>query len=508
MKKQKKIPFYRSINTKLIALVNLVLILTILLFAIYNINVQKRQRIEEVVRGANRISDTVRNTINFAIAKNDKETIQKIIEKVGKQEDIRKIRIYDKEGKIIFSSSKSEIGKFLHTISICHKEANIKNLFKKSTSKKEREIYEINKENRVLCLLRPISHTHSILDMHISLLKVDKEINRNRLQILLLAIISITLVSLIIFVFGQRFINRPIKEILAGMRGVANGNLNYSIPITSCGEFAYLANSFNQMTDNLKKAVEEIQNKEIILEQKVKELDDTREQLVRSAKFASLGKLAAGVAHEINNPLAIVLNFSHILLRKLKGELSYEANLETIIKQTTRCSEIVKGLLDFAKEEPPEKKEIDINELIEKTLSLLINQSLFLNIETKKDFNVNLPKIMVDPDQLQQVFMNIMINAAEAMKDGGSLTITTRCDTNFVEVEFTDTGCGIPSDFIDRIFDPFFTTKEVGQGIGLGLAVTYGIIQRHNGSIEVKSKEGVGTTFIVKLPIGETSQIT
>ena len=149
------------------------------------------------------------------------------------------------------------------------------------------------------------------------------------------------------------------------------------------------------------------------MEQKVKELDGTREQLVRSAKFASLGKLAAGVAHEINNPLAIVLNFSHILLRKLKGEPSYETNLETIIRQTTRCSEIVKELLDFAKEEPPEKKEVDINELIEKTLSLLINQALFFNIEIKKNFDMNLPKVMVDPDQLQQVFMNIMVNAAE-----------------------------------------------------------------------------------------------
>jgi two-component system NtrC family sensor kinase len=258
------------------------------------------------------------------------------------------------------------------------------------------------------------------------------------------------------------------------------------------------------LIDELQRAQETLVKAEL-LEQKVKELEDTREQLIRSAKLASLGKLAAGIAHEINNPLAIVLNYSHIMLRRVEEGSPHRKSLETIIRNITRCSEIVKGLLDFSKEEKPLKKKININQLLKEILSLLENHALFFNIEIEMKLEETLPEIMADPNQLQQAFLNIMVNAAESMREGGKLIIKTDVDRdyiNFVRIEFTDTGCGIPPENMDKIFDPFFTTKE-NEGLGLGLAITYSIIQRHSGYIDVKSKLGIGSTFIVRLPMTE-----
>ncbi|OGQ09067.1 MAG: hypothetical protein A2026_07615 [Deltaproteobacteria bacterium RBG_19FT_COMBO_46_12] len=239
-----------------------------------------------------------------------------------------------------------------------------------------------------------------------------------------------------------------------------------------------------------------------------KKLEETHLQLVSSEKMASLGKLAAGIAHEINNPLGGILIYSSLMMEDLSEEDPRRGDLARIVQETGRCKEIVKSLLEFARQTEPKMEPTDINRAIHDGLFFLVNQALFHNIQIVKKFDPFLPFVRGNASQLKQVFMNIIVNAAEAMHGNGKLTITTSPapDQKTVFVEFTDTGEGIPEENLNRIFDPFFTTKEVGKGTGLGLATSYGIVEDHGGKISVKSQVGEGTTFTIELPIHQGTQ--
>ena len=227
------------------------------------------------------------------------------------------------------------------------------------------------------------------------------------------------------------------------------------------------------------------------------------ERMMRSEKLASIGRLAAGIAHEINNPLTSVLTFSSLLLKKAENDDQKE-KLGIIVQETTRCRRIVRDLLNFARQGEPKKEECSINQVIDSALSLTGNQMKIgdKRIAVKKELG-ELPLLQLDPNQMLEVFVNIMINAIDAMPRGGELTLATCLaqDGKTVEIVVSDTGCGIPRQNLARIFDPFFTTKEAGKGTGLGLSVTYGIIDRHNGSIDVDSEVGRGTTLTIRLPV-------
>jgi two-component system NtrC family sensor kinase len=223
--------------------------------------------------------------------------------------------------------------------------------------------------------------------------------------------------------------------------------------------------------------------------------------------MAAIGELAAGVAHEINNPLTGVLTFSSLMLKKADENHPWKKDLENIVHQTTRCRNIVRGLLDFARQRKPDKKEWNIHTLIEQTLTLVEKQAPFQNIKINKEFKAMIPMLFVDGDQIQQVFMNILLNAADAMtENGGTLTIKTDLRDGMVEVSFTDTGSGMSKEHLSKVFTPFFTTKETGKGTGLGLAISYGIIQSHSGDIEAKSEVGKGSTFRIKLPVEKQNE--
>ena len=239
-----------------------------------------------------------------------------------------------------------------------------------------------------------------------------------------------------------------------------------------------------------------------------KKLQETHLQLVSSEKMASLGKLAAGIAHEINNPLGGILIYSSLMMEDLSGEDPRRGDLARIVQEAGRCKEIVKSLLEFARQTEPKMEPTDINRAINDGLFFLVNQALFHNIQIVKRLDSFLPFVQGNASQLNQVFMNIIVNAAEAMHGSGTLTITTSPspDRKTIFVEFTDTGEGIPEENFTRIFDPFFTTKEVGKGTGLGLATSYGIIEDHGGKISVKSKVGEGTTFKIELPVHPETQ--
>jgi two-component system NtrC family sensor kinase len=290
------------------------------------------------------------------------------------------------------------------------------------------------------------------------------------------------------FLLSSRIL-RPIRRLVNASHALAQGDLSHKVTVQGSDEIGELCETFNVMADSLDER-----------DRQLKEYMHRR--LSQSEKLASLGRLAAGVAHEINNPLTGVLTFSHLLLKKALPDSTDKEDLEVIVRETTRCRQIVKELLDFARETKSERKPNDLNRVIRDTVSLVENQVSFQNVRVEADLAPELPQIPIDANEMQQVFTNLALNAAEAMPGGGVITIKTGLDGDqrFVRAEVTDTGTGIPEENLSKIFDPFFTTKEAGAGTGLGLAVTYGIVQRHEGTIEVKSEEHKGTTFIIRLP--------
>ena len=299
------------------------------------------------------------------------------------------------------------------------------------------------------------------------------------------------------------------KEIMRRLRSPEYGGVGRLEP----SQFPLVSKGGELIPINISAAILYEEGKEIAsfgiftdLREKLKmgrELQETQLQLLQSEKMASLGKLAAGVAHEINNPLGGILIFSKMLLEDLSPDDPRKEDLERICDESTRCKEIVKGLLEFARQTSYKMEPTDLNRALVQGISLLENQALFHNIRIVKNLDPNLPPITANTGQLNQVFMNIILNAAEAMKGQGTFTVNTRLgpEKETVIMEFTDTGCGIKEEHLTRIFDPFFTTKEVGKGTGLGLSMSYGIVEKHRGRIWVKSKEGEGATFTIELPV-------
>jgi two-component system NtrC family sensor kinase len=329
---------------------------------------------------------------------------------------------------------------------------------------------------------------------------IDK---RNELVLSFFAVAILGIVfALIIVVFVTSRITKPLMSLVHATEKIAQGDLNYEVAVGSDDELGNVAASFNKMTKALKSSNEEITQRSSELEGANRELKETQVQLIQTEKLSSLGRLAAGVAHELNNPLTGVMTFSHLLLKRAEDEAT-KKDLNIIVRETTRCKGIIKGVLDFARETPPKRKECQVNEVINRTLSILEPQSIFHNITIETRLDETLPHIWIDDNQIEQVLMNIALNAAEAMKDKGTLSLASGLNErgDYVEVRIKDTGTGIPQENLSKIFDPFFTTKNPQEGTGLGLSVSYGIIQKHHGDIIVESEVGKGTSFIIKLPV-------
>jgi two-component system NtrC family sensor kinase len=290
--------------------------------------------------------------------------------------------------------------------------------------------------------------------------------------------------------FISRNITVPVKKLASASKELANGNLEIKVQKTSDDELGELADAFNTMAFALRER-----------DERLKEF--TRKKFMESERLALVGQLAANVAHELNNPLQGIVTYSHLLLEKNICNEPTNQNIEKIVTQANRCRDIIRGLLDFSRQRKPDKTLSDINSIISEGISLVENQALFQNVQIVMNLDQNLPKVVIDPSQIVRVFINLIVNAAEAMEGNGKLTITSSTDTKkgCIEVDVADTGSGIKAENFDKIFDPFFTTKETGHGVGLGLAISYGIIKEHKGSISVESKVGKGTTFVVRLPI-------
>ncbi|MGB7294253.1 MAG: cache domain-containing protein [Candidatus Aminicenantales bacterium] len=329
---------------------------------------------------------------------------------------------------------------------------------------------------------------------------------RNNVMLTFTGIAALCVVVLLVILFFiTSSITNPLRRLVLATNRIARGDLSHRVRIGFQDEIGQLAHSFNQMTENLKLANENLMHWGKTLEKRVeertRELRGMQDYLIQSEKLRSLGKMAAGVAHEINNPLTSILINTHLMLEKLEKNHGFYENLNLIADETARCTQIVKGLLEFARQNPPQKTHTQINALIERTTQLLENQASFQNVRIVKDLDPDLPPLKLDRNKIQQVFWNLLLNACEAMPEGGQITISSSLspDKQSIAVRFADSGAGIPKDNINKLFDPFFTTKS--SGTGLGLAVSYGIIQQHEGRIEVKSEVGRGTVFTLSFPI-------
>lgn len=350
--------------------------------------------------------------------------------------------------------------------------------------------------------------------LHTGLLE-DRYRDRQRQTILIFLGITMVgmIVSVYIFFFLGSIIIKRIRILKTATEAIASGTLDYDLPPDVFSGFGIIDEAFNTLSHSLKERDDRLKK--------------VFKQLTRTERLVSLGQIAAGVAHEINNPLGGILLYSNLVLEELPEDSPARKNMKKIIYQSDRCKEIVQNLLDFARTPSDTMLPLSINEIITKTLSLVRDQSLFHGIEIETMLSDNLPDVRGDRSRLEQVFLNLFINAADAMEGGGRLTISTQLltresgdfdrvvfetekiclltGTDMLKIAVTDTGTGIDKTYQSHIFEPFFTTKDPGQGTGLGLSIAYGIIQQHDGFIDMESEPGEGTTFFILLPAGNMS---
>jgi two-component system NtrC family sensor kinase len=330
---------------------------------------------------------------------------------------------------------------------------------------------------------------------------------RSLLVFLGIAAGGVALVYLVAVRVARR-ISGPIHGMALAAQRIAQGDYSRAVDGGGDDELGYLAHSFNKMTGELQLAHQALRESANELERKVEErtaeLKRMQAQMIQSEKMVAVGKLAAGVAHEINNPLTGVLTNSSLMLEDLADDHPWREDIQTIVNETLRCRKIVKGLLDFSRQTRPQRTLLDLNQVVEDTLALVRNQTVFRNTKIVYELDPHLPTVLADADQMRQVVLNIVLNAAEAMVQGGELRLASLSNVakKAVELRISDTGPGIPDEVRARIFEPFFTTKKTGTG--LGLAVAYGIIERHHGEIRIDSARGKGTTFTISVPIGGT----
>lgn len=520
----------KSIELKIILSVAVSAILINGVFGYINLSFQEDRLNMIMLSNAHHLSETIEKSIQIDMMENRKHEAYRIMATIGEQKGIEKVRIYNPEGVILFSTNGSEIStmvdKKAEACYACHSEA--KPLERLASSARSR-IFSSGKGHRVLGIINPLYNTDrrcstadchfhpasqkvlGVIDITMSLDDVDREIAKARNETILFNFLLILGISASVAAIFLRFVGKPVKELVLGTKRVAGGDLTHILPVTTDDEMGHLAGSFNSMTESLRKANEEIhgliKNLENKVEERTRELKDAQEQLIQSEKLAAVGKIAATVAHEINNPLSGVFTYIKLMERRLEKGQDGEGNVEkfreylaTMGREVERTSAIVHNLLDLTRQREPSKKPCDINRLVEESLVIVQNKLKLHNVEVEKRLDP-LQNVEADPSQMKQVFINVMVNAAEAMQAGGRLTIRSFRDPgrNSAVLEFEDTGVGIPPEIMSRIFDPFYTTKE--KGTGLGLSVVSGIVKRHEGQVEVRSEMGRGTLIRITLPV-------
>ena len=524
-----------TLKIKVVLYLTIALTLAMLIFIVLVVRHQHEELLREAVSHVAQISDVIKNSTRFAMLNNQPTYVDNIIRDVGNQGNIDKVRILSKDGSIIHSTYLPELGlkvdRKAEACVLCHRsDAPLEQVAQTQRSR----VFATPEGRRMLGSMDVIRnepscssascHVHSkaqsvlgVLDIVYSLDDIDRKMRVNAITMAALSLGFIIIAALSVAFFVHRLVYVPLRDLESGAKRLSAGNLEHTIPVRSADEFGQLAASFNAMTVALRNSQEELRIWGHTLEQKVEkrtqELRIAEAETARSEKLASVGLLAAGIAHELNNPLTGVLTFATLLRKKLPDGNPDAEDLDLVIRETKRCAAIIRRLLDFSREKTPEKKFADLNRIIEDTARIIERPASFRDIEIAMELDPELPQVWVDADLIKQVVMNVLVNAQHAIEHEGSITVRThRLEqpkspepgaeaVPMVEIAIIDTGCGIPEQNLKRIFDPFFTSKEVGKGTGLGLSVSHGIVRSHGGVIEVESAVGAGSTFRIYLPV-------
>ncbi len=501
------------------------LLVTMFMFAFFHVDKLNKSFFDEAVYEADTLSEMLLRTTYHQMLEDDRERLQQVIDEAGRMVRIERIRVFGREGVVNFSTDHSEIGTALNSQSdgcaFCHlSESPV--LLEASAEKRSR-VFTNSSGAEVLGMTKGIyneagcytaaCHFHSVdekklgvLDVVVSLEQTSTLTLEHHADIFISAFLMLLILSVFQYLFTQKYVCNPLNKLLEHTQQLASGNLEARIKKWPRDEFGELCQSFNHMAHNLAEAQSELrewgQTLEVKVAERSEEMKGMQAQLVQSAKLASMGELVAGIAHEINNPLGGILMFSSLAAKSPDVPQQVKDNLEVVVSETKRCAKIVRGLLEFSRESIPEKRLDSINRILRQILRLISQQTLFQNIEVQSQYCDDLPDLFVDSDQLQQVFFNMIINAGQAMEEGGVLRLATSLDreNNSVLISIADNGSGISEENLSKIFDPFFSTKTK-KGFGLGLSISYGIIENHGGKISVQSQLGEGTEFRISLPI-------
>jgi two-component system NtrC family sensor kinase len=531
----------RRLAQRLILSLTVIVIIIAAISGFINVQTEEKQLLNAMILGADQLSNSITSATWHAMLANHREDAYQVMQTIALKQGIDRIRIFNRAGRIMFSTSSEDanitVDKSAETCSMCH--AALQPRLRIDRPSRIR-VFRGQDQSRNLAIVTPIynepacsqaaCHAHpadmkilGVLDLALNLDSVDREVAAVKLRVYLVTAIEIALISVFIFFFTRRFVSIPIQQLIQGTKAVSAMELDKPIDIIHTSEeLDHLARSFNVMRERLQAAMAEInqftQQLESKVEQRTEQLKAAHQKLLQSDRLASLGQLSASVAHEINNPLSGVLNLAMLMQRILTddgippGRLQdFRKYLSQVVQETTRVSRIVSDLLAFSRRSKPQRLEVDLNRIVTTTLSLIAHKLKLMNVEVDLDLQPDLPAVSCDPSQIQQVVLNLMLNGAEATQSRGRGRIVVhtggRRDDPAVALSVTDSGEGIPQANLAKIFDPFFTTKPEGKGVGLGLAVSYGIIEAHGGDIEVKSPPGKGATFIVTLPLGLAGQV-
>ncbi len=494
-----------------------------------NIRLHRQHLEQTVLADAARMSSVIKRNTSYYMLRNQRDGLYHIITDMANEPEMVRIRIINDQGRISFSSDPSETNKFVDRNMKAQDQSPTGNAaIHMSGVTQSFRTYRLPNGGRALGVIDPIEnslacssaecHAHpaevktlGILDTNISLARSEQNVAESTRQLAIYTILAVLGVALLSAAFVRHMIGGPLKALTVGTHAIGSGDLGYQIQVESNGELKDLATSFNTMSHQLLDAQQEINSwtrtLEARVDEKTRQLSSAQEEMLRVERMASIGKLAAVVAHEINNPLAGILTYAKLMKKRLAREPNPNtenlAMLELVESESRRCGEIVKNMMTFARPTSMNREPADLNAIIDRCVRLVQHQLKLKNIELHLELNPELVLVRCDQGQIEQVVLALVMNAIDAMLNGGNLFLSTRHAPNSsdIQIEVRDDGVGMPPDVLSKMFEPFFTTKEHGRGLGLGLAISRNIVERHAGKIIVTSEPGHGTAFLITLPI-------